>query len=320
MDDMWTFSKWYGNESIWFWNTTFDPKTGLPIRPEMITGASLELQFKRNIGSGDTLHVWDDTALRAVDMIYVTSYTDEYGIEVYRYRTYDGLYAGTDPYYYGNGTVGFLNATTTGLVTKGGFTPIYASRMFQAGVDPQLRNLVNCTNCPEIPAGLSNDDLDYRYGSYVEVNPELGKSLRGQKIVQLSVEVGQPWLFAGTKYGSIPHAFIPLITYNMTERMNQTQADIVNDGLDSLHFGLNARKGILIGSVVLAIVSGLLSVGLFYRWRTVMLDQIETPTDGYERARGPDGDPHYPGVSHSHAGLEGSRNVQGDSYTKLPGS
>jgi hypothetical protein len=287
----------------------------------VIEGANLELQFKTNVGSGDILRVWDDTALRAVDMVFVSSYTDEFGIEVYRFRTYDGLYAGTDPKYYGNGTIGFLNATTTGLVTKGGFTPIYASRMYQAGADPAIRSGVICANCPEVPDGLSFDELDTLYGSFVEVNPELGKSLRGQKKLQLNVEVGQPWLFGGTHaYKSLQHVWIPLLTYNMTESMNQTQADIVNDGLNSLHFGKSARKGILIASIILAFLSAFLCLGLFARWRTIMRDYLDanSPADGYERARGPTGDPHYPGVSYSHAaGLEGSKNLQGD-YAQLP--
>jgi hypothetical protein len=322
MDDMWKISKWLGNESIWFWNTGFD-ENGLPTNPEMCDGTSLELQFPINVGSGDVLKIWDDNAMRSVDMVFVSSFDNDYGIPVYRFRTTDELYAGTDPYYYSQGIPGFLNATMTGLVTKGGFTPILASRMYQAGADPAIRALVNCTNCPEIPDGLSNDELDIEWGSFVEVNPELGKSLRGQKKLQLNVAIGQPELYANTIYGAIPLAYLPFLTYNMSEGMNETQKDIINDGLDSLHFGQKARKAILIVSIIFTFISGFLAVGLFFRWRTVIRDYIdpETPqqVDGYERARGPDGDPHYPGVSYS-SGLEGSksRNLQqGDSYKRL---
>jgi hypothetical protein len=319
---MWKISKWLGNESIWFWNTGFD-ENGLPTNPEMCDGTSLELQFPINVGSGDVLKIWDDNAMRSVDMVFVSSFDNDYGIPVYRFRTTDELYAGTDPYYYSQGIPGFLNATMTGLVTKGGFTPILASRMYQAGADPAIRALVNCTNCPEIPDGLSNDELDIEWGSFVEVNPELGKSLRGQKKLQLNVAIGQPELYANTIYGAIPLAYLPFLTYNMSEGMNETQKDIINDGLDSLHFGQKARKAILIVSIIFTFISGFLAVGLFFRWRTVIRDYIdpETPqqVDGYERARGPDGDPHYPGVSYS-SGLEGSksRNLQqGDSYKRL---
>jgi len=71
----------------------------------------------------------------------------------------------------------------------------------------------------------------------------------------------------------------------MTVGMNETQADIVNDGLNSLHMGLNARKGILIASVILVFISGVLSVGLFFRWRTIAQEMI-TDSGTYERAKG----------------------------------
>jgi len=71
----------------------------------------------------------------------------------------------------------------------------------------------------------------------------------------------------------------------MTVGMNETQADIVNDGLNSLHMGLNARKGILIASVILVFISGVLSVGLFFRWRTIAQEMV-TDSGAYERAKG----------------------------------
>jgi len=209
-------------------------------------------------------------------MQFAQQYTNEYGITCNRYRTYDALYSSQESKYFGNKTtVGFLNATISGLITKGGFTPIYASRMFQAGVDPKLRNLTTCLNCPTVPEGLTLDELDITYGSFVDVNPDLGKSLRGQKQIQLNVELGQPWLWGGTRYAPIPAAFLPYLTYNMTVQLNQTQADIVNDGLNSLHMGLELRKGILIASVVLVFISGFLCVGLFFRWRTISHDAFD---------------------------------------------
>eukprot|EP00456_Euglypha_rotunda_P085865 TRINITY_DN867_c0_g1_i4.p1 TRINITY_DN867_c0_g1~~TRINITY_DN867_c0_g1_i4.p1 ORF type:complete len:514 (+),score=41.04 TRINITY_DN867_c0_g1_i4:150-1691(+) len=280
LDDLWKIRKWMGNDSIWFWNTTYDPVTGLPNRVEPIAGANIMFQFKRFLDKSDILQTFDDNALQSVYLQYVKE-NNLYDVPLWRFRTTDALYAGNDPFYFGNGTMGMHNVSTPALIVHGAPAPIFASRIFMAGADPKYKSMFNCTGCPYVDPTLSNDDYDYIYGSWLELNPELGKVLRGSKSTQFNAEIGQDYLFgSGAQndyYSNLTYAMLPVLSVNMTVSFNDTQANIVNDGLDDLHFGQNAEKGIRIASYIAFGLLAVAAVLCWCRWRMLMRDAEDPP-------------------------------------------
>jgi len=285
IDDWWKIRKWMGNDSIWFWNTTYDPITGKPNRVEPITNTNVMYQFKRFLDKSDVLQIFDDSALQIIYMEYVTDHK-MYDIELWRFRTSDALYAGNDPFYFGNGTRGIHNVSAPALIVHGTVAPFFVSRIFMAGADPKYLDMFECTNCPPVPPNMSNAYYDFAYGSWLDVNPDLGKVLRGSKSTQFNVELGQDYLYknGNMHYAKVPACFLPVLTMNMTVSFNDTQANIVHDGLDSLHFGQNAQKGIRIGAWMTFGIFVVLAICCRFKWRSLMREQQQQPQPQHNAA------------------------------------
>jgi hypothetical protein len=298
MDDLWKIVKFLGNETIDFWNTTMGQNTtaddngtvpNITLRLETVKGSNSDFQFKTNLDKNYRPTVFDGTAMRNVDMQYVTSHS-EYGVELWRFRTYDDLYAGDDTYYFGsNTTPGLLNASSSAVIVHGATCPIYASMAYMAGVDETIRNTYICNNCPDIDQTASLDDLNYKYGSWFEVNPVLGKTLKGQEVSQLNVLIGQDFWGRTTPplecidklgqnicpYRKVPETYVPILIFNVSASFNETQASIVRDGLDQLDMGHAAYAGILYGGIVVTILSFLLHIFLHRRAKALADDSTK---------------------------------------------
>jgi len=299
LDDLWVIEKWFGNSSVGFWNTSINGDG--TERLETVTGTHSDLQFKTSLDKSDTPTIFDGTAFRRVGFQYQFEH-EMYGITLWRFRTNDDLYCGSsDPYYFG-APKGMLNVSTPSLIVHGGVSPMYASLAWQAGVDEEVRAGYICSNCPEIDPDLSNDDLNALYGSWVDVNPRLGKTLRGSETSQFSVLIGQDYLFGDENcrkeecpYRNVPEVYLPVIFFNMTVSFNQTQADEVQDGLDELSMADSIRSATLIGGSVLCAVLFITSCVLFGIWRKAQQEEKQLG---------------YPGATYGH--------VQEDHYRGLP--
>jgi len=285
-DDVGKYILWRGNDSNWFWNNTQPDGT---IKLEYAAGAYGQYQFKPDLKDDDELTTWDDFAFRRVPLQYVNEH-EEYGVTLWRFRTADSLFNGTDPYYYEDDIPGYLNATIISLLQFGSFSPTLASQAFNAGVPPEMRNY-NCTNCPEDIDELNPDDLNNLYGSWLDVSPRLGKVLSGAKRLQLNSIIGDPALFGNSScitrkcpFNKIPYTYLPYVIYNFTASFNDTQAKLVRDGLDSIDLGHTMQK-VTISLGVIFCVFFLFLAGWLWQ-RSKALAESES-TDAYTAIRQP---------------------------------
>jgi len=282
-DDLWKYVKWHGNDSIWYWNVTTDNTTNITSGIEYVAGTSMDLQWNTYLDQSDILTAWDETGLRRVTFQYVFEH-EMYGITLWRFRTTDDLYDAQDPHYFGNGYYGFLNATTPSLVVHGSFSPTLVSMAYMAGVDTNYSTTFNCTNCPQIPADMSYDDLNANYGSFFDVQPTLGKVLRGVKRLQINNWIGQDFLFgndscAHCKYNKVPETFLPYCIYNFSASFNQTQADLVQDGLDDIDLAHAVRIAVLVLAIIFCVAMAIATFLLVRKWRS--LSEVEVIQSSY---------------------------------------
>jgi len=269
-DKLGVFKHWSGNESLWFWNVTYDAQ-GNPIL-ENIRGLHSDEQFGTDLSQSNNLSFWDEDALRHVNLSYQYEHY-MYGVQLWHYVPTDDLYAGDDPKYFGgHGYHGYLNASTPSVIIHGGPSPTMVSQAYGAGVDPSLITY-NCTNCPNV-TGLDPSTLNDLYGSYLDVNPRFGQVLRGATRIQINNIIGQDYLFGNASYNFtsqpyhlVPETIMPYIMYNMTVSFNDTQAKLIRDGIDSLDAGELARTLVLAFGILFTLVFFFLTFYAFAKYQ-----------------------------------------------------
>jgi len=269
-DKLGVYKWWYGNESIWFWNITYDAE-GNPIL-ENIKGLHSDEQFATDISQSDNLSFWDEDALRHVNLSFQYEWYMN-GVQLYHYIPTPDLYGGNDTQYFGgHGYYGYLNASTPSLIIHGGPSPTLVSQPYGFGVDPSLITY-NCTNCPNL-TGVDQTDLQNWYGSYLDVNPRFGKVLRGATRIQINNQIGQDYIFGNASYNFteqpyrlVPETIMPYIIYNLTVSFNETQAKLVRDGIDSLDAGELARTLVLAFGIVFTLLFFFLTFFTFAKYQ-----------------------------------------------------
>jgi len=258
------WKKFYGNSSLYLWNP--DINGGI----EKVDGTD-HYQFKPWLDKGDTLKIFDPMLNRQLKLKYVSE-ESHLDVTYWRYVPTDDFFA-IDSFHNGYFN-GFVNASQSALLVHGISSPVSISRLFQAGVDDNIRNAWTCPNCPEIDSTRLND-----YGPYVFVQPTLGKTLGGGERVQFNARL-QPWqFFQSSIYANLSDIFMPVFIANDTSMFGQDQANQVNDGLDDIDFGQLVQKIALIVGSILAGIFGVLAIVLACRWRQVQKESEENWAD-----------------------------------------
>ncbi len=224
-----------------------------------------QLQFQTALShEGDTspLRVWDPQIMRAFEFNF-DSKQSILGIDVLRYRPTPNTFSGMNPRFFGPGIPGLINASSSALTQFGVPAPIFGSRPFYANANTtsqhELLSYFDCVNCP---ADLSVETWD----TFFDVEPTTGKVLRGSKKVQFSAQIGQPEIFAGSAYANLKPMILPLFYYEYTAQADDSQAQMVKDGLNQIHEARIAEYVLLIGGLAVGAICIILAIGLFYRY------------------------------------------------------
>jgi hypothetical protein len=158
-------------------------------KPFSIAGAGDQYNFHPWVTSDETLTVWEDLLIRPIDMVY-SGDSSVLDITTLRFQPTDSFFSGNDSTYSDlTYPAGLFNATTVGVVRYGVPSPAFVSRPYFVGVtDKSVTDAVICRNCPK------NVDAD-SMNIFIDVEPITGAVLRGQKVAQVSLQIGQAGLY-----------------------------------------------------------------------------------------------------------------------------
>jgi len=203
------------------------------------------------------------------------------GINVWNYTTTD-LFNNSDPFYFADETPsGMMSVGPSSVIVHGSFAPVFISRQYLAGVEPNVSNAIKCTNCPTLGSDLT------QYQPQVIIEPTTGKTVGGNKRGQFNIEIGQPYLFkdgidpeddADLIYQYVPNVFMPVFVFEDYSLFGQDQANQIQDGLDDIDYARSVQKGAKIGGSVAAAICWLGAIILGIRWYQIK-NEPETWTD-----------------------------------------
>jgi len=269
LNDLATLTQYLGNTSLSLvWNTTLTYNTTIGnqteshtiVTPEKVQGTD-HFQFRPHLEDHERLTIWDDLLYRHVDLTYLKD-TSYLGVDMVRYVPDSSLFMNRDPFFWGssNATTGLLDLEWMPQVRYGAPTPLYASEPYFYKADPSVRKMYNCSNCP------SEDELNSKsideMGSFVDVEPNTGKVLRGQKRGQINVYLESTLL---PTLAQVPQMYFPVFWFENGATMDSQQADLVKDGVSKINLAHTARLALIAGGFSLGAVFVL--VGVYLRVR-----------------------------------------------------